>query len=125
MTNLIIYVGVALLGGAGAGYVARIYIAKNQRDQFEQKQKELLLEAKSEALKIKEDAKKEEEKQKKDLQELEKSLRRREEMIDRRLESVEDEKKKIVDKNEKSGISKARLLISAAASKTIWKKLPN
>jgi len=109
MTNLIIYVGVALLGGAGAGYVARIYIAKNQRDQFEQKQKELLLEAKSEALKIKEDAKKEEEKQKKDLQELEKSLRRREEMIDRRLESVEDEKKKIVDKEREIGDIKGQI----------------
>lgn len=109
MINLIIYVGVALLGGAGLGYVGRIYIGKLQRDQFEQKQKEILLEAKSEALKIKEDAKKEEDKLKKDLQELEKSLRRREEMIDRRLESVEDEKKKIVDKEKEINDIKAQI----------------
>jgi len=98
MTNLIIYLAAALIGGAGLGYGARIYIAKQQRDDFDRKQKELLLQAKDEALKIKEEAKKEEEKLRKDLQELEKSLRRREEMIDRRLESVEDEKKKVVDK---------------------------
>ena len=98
MTSLIIYLVATLVGGAGLGYAARIYIAKNQKDQFEQKQKEILLEAKSEALKIKEAASREEEKSKRDLQELEKSLRRREEMIDHRLETVEDEKKKIVEK---------------------------
>ncbi len=96
--TIFIYVIAALAGGTGLGYAARIYIAKQQNDQLEQKQKEILLEAKTEALKIKEDAKKDEERSKKDLQELEKSLRRREEMIDRRLDSVEDEKKKILDK---------------------------
>lgn len=109
MTNLIIYLAATLVGGVGLGYITRIYVAKQQKDQFEQKQKEILLEAKSEALKIKEDAKKEEEKSKKDLQELEKSLRRREEMIDRRLESVEDEKKKIVDKEREIGDIKGQI----------------
>jgi len=109
MTNLIIYLAAALVGGAGLGYAGRIYIAKQSRDQADQKQKELLLQAKDEALKIKEEAKKEEEKGRKDLQELEKSLRRREEMIDRRLDAVEDEKKKIVDKEHEINTIKTQI----------------
>jgi len=97
------------VGGAGLGYAGRIYIAKQSRDQADQKQKELLLQAKDEALKIKEEAKKEEEKGRKDLQELEKSLRRREEMIDRRLDAVEDEKKKIVDKEHEINTIKTQI----------------
>jgi len=97
------------VGGAGLGYAGRIYIAKQSRDQADQKQKELLLQAKDEALKIKEEAKKEEEKGRKDLQELEKSLRRREEMIDRRLDAVEDEKKKIVDKEHEINAIKTQI----------------
>ena len=95
MTNLIIYLAAAAVGGLGLGYIGRIYVAKRGKDLAGQKQKELLLEAKDEALKIKEEAKKEAEKDQKELQELEKSLRRREEMIDRRLESAEQEKEKI------------------------------
>jgi len=98
MTNLIIYLAATLVGGAGLGYAVRIYVARRANEQLDQKQKEILLQAKDEALKIKEEAKKEEEKLRKDLQELEKSLRRREEMIDRRLESVEDDKRKLTDK---------------------------
>jgi ribonuclease Y len=98
MTNLIIYLAAAAVAGAGAGYAGRIYVAKNANEKLEQKQKEILLTAKSEALKIKEDAKREEDRLRRDLSELEKSLRRREEMIDRRLESVEDENKKVIIK---------------------------
>ena len=98
MTNLIIYLVAALVGGGALGYAGRIYIAKRQKDQASQKQKELLLQAKDEALKIKEEAKKEEERARRDLQELEKSLRRREEVIDNRLEVVEQEKSKIIEK---------------------------
>lgn len=98
MTNLILYLAAAVLGGGTAGYFGRIYIAKRQKEKVFEKQKEILLQAKDEALKIKEEAKKEEEESRKDLQELEKSLRRREEMIDRRLESVENEKTKLVTK---------------------------
>ncbi len=59
MYNLIIYlVATALVGGA-IGYVGRIYIGKNQKNRIDQKQKELILQAKDEALKIKEEAKKE------------------------------------------------------------------
>jgi len=98
MTNLIMYLVAAAIGGGTAGYFGRIYIAKKQKENLTQKQKEILLQAKDEALKIKEEAKKEEEKSRKNLEELERSLRRREEMIDRRLESVEQDKEKIIER---------------------------
>lgn len=98
MTNLIIYLAAAAVGGGAVGYVGRIFIARRSKDLQEQKQKELLLKAKDEALTIKEEAKKEEERARRDIQELEKNLRRREEMFDKRLESIEIEKDKIVEK---------------------------
>jgi len=98
MTNLIMYVVLAAAGGVAAGYVSRIYIAKKQKEQITQKQKEIILQAKDEALKIKEDAKKEEEKLRRDIQELERALRRREEMLDKRAEMIDDDKRKVLNK---------------------------
>jgi len=106
MNNLIWYLIAAAGGGGAAGYFGRIYLAKREKDQSAQKQKELLLQAKDEALKIKEEAKKEEERLRGDLQELEKSLRRREEMIDRRLESVDIEKEKVVEREKEINLIK-------------------
>ena len=113
MLNLIIYLAAALIGGAVIGYFARIYLAQKQKEQFAQKQKEILLQAKDEALKIKEEAKKDEEKLRKEIQELEKTLRRREENLDRRMDSLDEEKKKLFEKEKeinfiKSEISKIR-----------------
>ncbi|MBM2820893.1 MAG: protein, uncharacterized protein [Candidatus Berkelbacteria bacterium] len=110
MTNLIIYLAAAVLGGGVAGYFGRIYVAKLQKDRFAAKQKEILLEAKDEALKIKEEAKKEEERLRRDLTELEKNLRRREEMIDRRLEGVETEKEKIVQREKEINFIKEEIV---------------
>ncbi|AKM82533.1 TPA: ribonuclease Y [Candidatus Berkelbacteria bacterium] len=87
MLNLIIYVAAAAIGGSALGYAGRIYIAKKQKDLSDQKQREIILEAKDEALKIREEAKKEEEKFRKEIQELERNLRRREELLDKRIEN--------------------------------------
>jgi ribonuclease Y len=97
------------VGGGAVGYMGRIYIAKRQKDQVFQKQKEILLEAKDEALKIKEQAKKEEEDLKKDLQELEKNLRRREESLDNRSESVDVERNKVLEKEKEIEVIKTEI----------------
>jgi ribonuclease Y len=98
MTSLIIYISVALVGGAGIGYVTRNYVAKKSIKEAEQKQKELVLQAKDEAIKIKEEAKKSEEEKRRYLEQLERDLRRKEESVDRRLENVESEREKIISK---------------------------
>lgn len=105
MTSLIVYIGVALLGGAGIGYVARNYLAKKSIKEAEQKQKELVLQAKDEAIKIKEEAKRSEDEKRRYLEQLERDLRRKEESVDKRLEMVESERGKITSKErEISGI---------------------
>jgi len=125
MTNLIIYLVAALVGGGALGYAGRIYIARRQKDQASQKQKELLLQAKDEALKIKEEAKKEEEKARRELQELEKSLRRREEVIDNRLEVVEQEKSKIIEKEKEIEKIKNEIIEIRTTQQEALEKLSN
>lgn len=98
MPNIIIYVVIALLGGVGVGYVVRNYLSQKTLRDAEQKQKELLFQAKDEALKIKEDAKKQEEEKRKYLESLERDLRRKEESVDKRGETVEIERQKLLDK---------------------------
>jgi len=109
MYNLIIYLAAAAVGGGAVGYVGRIYIARRQKDQASQKQKELLLQAKDEALKIKEEAKKEAERERRDLQDLERNLRRREEMLDKRLDLTETEKEKVVEKEREIEVIKREI----------------
>lgn len=102
MNNLITFIavaGAAGLGvGAAVGFFARKLLAQKTLAGLEAKQKELLLNAKDEALKIKEQAKREEEAKQKYVQELEKNLRRREETLDRRVELMEQERKTVVTK---------------------------
>lgn len=100
MNNLIIYLAAAVVGGGAIGYGGRIYIAKRKKDLSDQKQKEIILQAKEEASKIKEDAKKEEEKIRTEIQELERNLRRREELLDKRIESNDIERDKIKEKEQ-------------------------
>lgn len=96
--NLIVYVAIALLGGAGIGFATKNYLTQKTLRESEQKQKELLLQAKDEALKIKEEAKKAEEEKRKYLETLEKDLRRKEESLDKRSELVETERQGILGK---------------------------
>jgi ribonuclease Y len=94
---ILIGLGSLIIGGV-AGFLGRKYLAKKSLEEQEAKQKEILLNAKDEALKIKERAKKEEEQQKKYLQDIENNLRRREESLDRRAEMIEQERKTITTK---------------------------
>lgn len=87
--NLILYVAAAVLAGAGVGYAFKNIVTSQTLKESERKQKEILLEAKNEALKIKEEAKKEEEARKKALAEVEEKIRKREDLLDSRFESIE------------------------------------
>lgn len=96
--NVLIYVAIALVGGTGVGYFTRQIIMQKKLKDTENKQKEVLLEAKNEALKIKEEARKEEEKKRKFLDELEAQLRRKDINLDNRFDQIEKEKKEISNK---------------------------
>lgn len=96
--NLIIYLVLAGLGGLGAGFVLRQSLTQKSIREAEAKQKELILQAKDEALKIKETAKKDEEEKRKFLEGLERDVRRKEEIVDKRYDSLEEDKKKLLDK---------------------------
>ncbi len=100
----------ALAGVAGliVGVFAYQFLAKRQLQQLklksrdlaselETKQKELMLQAKDEAIKIREEAKLEEEKRMKEVRELEQSMRRREETLESRSGELDKERKKLQD----------------------------
>lgn len=95
MTITIIAAIVALLLGAVVGFIIRHQTFGRKLKDGEAKNKELILEAKNEALKIKEQAEKEKEERLKDLSDREKSLIRREENIETRAERIENEKDEI------------------------------
>jgi ribonuclease Y len=100
MYNLIIYLTAGVIGGGALGYAGRIYVTKRIKDTSDNKQKELLLQAKDEALKIKENAKKEEEKIRSEISELERNLRRREELLDKRIENNDMDRDKLKEKEQ-------------------------
>lgn len=99
----------AALGGLAAGYVARqILLSKSQED-LEAKRKEILLDAKEEALKLKEEVKEEESKRKKDLEKLETQLRERELAVERRAEKADNQRSELEKAAEQLQVQKAEL----------------
>lgn len=105
MTLYFILAGAGLVLGGVAGFVVRHLTLTKKLKQSETKQKEILINAKDEALKIKEQAEKEREDKLKDLNDRERSIIRREENLENRTEKLEKERdllenelKKVQDK---------------------------
>lgn len=96
--NLIIIGAIALVGGAGLGFIVRNVLTKKTIRDAEAKQKELILKAKDEALKIKEEAKRGEEEKRRYLENIETDLRKKEANVDRRYDTLETERQKLLDK---------------------------
>jgi len=89
----------ALLIGVGSGFLIRQLTLGKQLKEAETKKKELILDAKNEALKIKEAAEKEKAEKLKDLHDRERTLIRREENLEIKAEKIEAEKKEIEEKS--------------------------
>lgn len=118
MENLIwILTPVALVVGAGVGYLIRqVYATKVIKDQearskkvinqAKEEEKEILIQAKDKSFSIREKAEKEVEEKQKKVDDLERSLRKREESLDRRTETLERDRKEIEEKE--SQISKVK-----------------
>ena len=92
MTLYFILAGAGLILGGATGFLVRHLTLTKRLKQSETKQKELLVDAKDEALKIKEQAEKEREEKLKDLSDRERSIIRREENLEARAEKIEKER---------------------------------
>jgi len=97
MTTTILIAAGALVVGAIIGFIVRQTTVSKKLKGAQEKEKELLLEAKNDALKIKEEAEREKAEKLRDISERERSIFRREEMVDSRFEKLEDQKKQIDD----------------------------
>ncbi len=106
MTPLTIGVLAALAGLVGGYIVRQVLLTRNEEDQ-EGKYKELILEAKVEALKLKEEAKKEENDRRKELEKVESQLREREVSIERRAEKVDSAKAELEGRSQQLELAKA------------------
>lgn len=95
MTLYFILAGAGLLLGGATGFLVRHLTLAKKLKQSETKQKELLVDAKSEALKIKEQAEKERGEKLKDLSDRERSVIRREESLETRSEKIEKERERL------------------------------
>lgn len=94
-----IIVGVsALIVGGGAGFFVRQSTLSKKLKDNDTKQRELLLDAKNEALKIKELAEKERVEKVRDLTDRERSVIRREESLENRFEKIEVQEKEVQSK---------------------------
>ena len=93
LTIILIAAGVVV--GATAGFLVRQQTLGKRLKESENKSKELILEAKNEALKIKETTEKERDKALSEIKEVENTLRKREASLDEKISSFEMEKKNI------------------------------
>jgi ribonuclease Y len=96
----ILYGLIGLAAGAAGGFFVRQSTLTKKVKDTETKQKELLLDAKNEALKIKEDAEEQKSEKLKEISEREKSLIRREEILESRGIKVENQLKDIEAKSQ-------------------------
>lgn len=92
MTLTVILTVAGLIVGVIAGFLIRSSTMGKKLKDSEAKNKELIIEAKNDALKIKESAEKEREEKLKDLNDRERSLIRREESLESRAERLETER---------------------------------
>ena len=97
---ILVGAGALILGVAG-GFVTRQLTYGKKLKETETRHRELIIDARNEALKIKEQAEKEKEEKLKDLTERERSLARREDSLAVRFEKIDDEKKIIEEKTQK------------------------
>ena len=101
MNNLLLIIipAATLIAGLAAGYIIRRFVAKNQQDSVEAKaeavisqaktkQKEILLETKTQALETKEVAEKEQRQGRAKLLDFQQKLTKREEILNQKLESI-------------------------------------
>jgi len=86
---------IAGLGGIAGGYVIRHLLLTRTQENLEAKQREILLNAKDEALRIKEEAKKEEDERRRELQKLESRLAEKEATIERKSDKFETDQQRI------------------------------
>jgi len=91
--SLFLYGIIGLVVGAAGGFFVRQSTLTKKIKDAETKQKELLLDAKDDALKIKEDAEREKSEKLREISEREKSLVRREEILESRAVKIEDQTK--------------------------------
>ncbi|MGM0471387.1 MAG: ribonuclease Y [Bacillota bacterium] len=111
----LIYIVVAVVVGAGGGYLTRRYIAESKIESAEKraeqiiddanreadsKQREILLEAKEEAHQIKEEVEQECRERRNELQRLEGRLVKKEENLENKLENVEQKEKKLTEEQQ-------------------------
>lgn len=92
MTLYLLLAGAGLILGGGIGFLVRHLTLTKKLKQSETKQREILVDAKDEALKIKEQAEKERDTKLKDLNDRERSIIRREENLETRAEKIERER---------------------------------
>jgi ribonuclease Y len=107
MILTVILAAAGVVVGGAAGFIIRQTTLTKKTKESENKHKELILDAKNEALKIKEQAEKEKDQKLSDLNERERSLMRREEIIESRIVKIENEEKRTKEEGEKADKIKA------------------